>query len=58
MATNSSGGFMAWIDERFPFTETLKKHITEYYAPKNFNFWYYFGALAMVVLVQIGRAHV
>ena len=51
MATNSSGGFMAWIDERFPFTETLKKHITEYYAPKNFNFWYYFGSLAMLVLV-------
>ena len=44
-------GFMAWIDERFPFTETLKKHITEYYAPKNFNFWYYFGSLALLVFV-------
>ena len=52
MATNNrAGGFMAWIDERFPFTETMKKHITEYYAPKNFNFWYYFGSLAMLVLV-------
>ena len=47
----NSSGFMAWIDERFPLTETLKKHITEYYAPKNFNFWYYFGALALLVLV-------
>ena len=47
----NSSGFMAWIDERFPLTETLKKHITEYYAPKNFNFWYYFGSLALLVLV-------
>ena len=34
MASNASSGFMAWIDERFPFTETMRKHITEYYAPK------------------------
>ena len=47
----AQSGFMAWIDERFPLTETLKKHITEYYAPKNFNFWYYFGSLALLVLV-------
>ena len=45
------GGFMKWIDDRFPFTETMKYHITEYYASKNFNFWYVFGVLAMVVLV-------
>ncbi|MEO6021885.1 MAG: cytochrome bc complex cytochrome b subunit [Burkholderiales bacterium] len=47
----TQSGFMAWIDERFPFTATLKKHITEYYAPKNFNFWYYFGSLALLVFV-------
>ncbi len=44
------GGFMKWIDDRFPFTETMKYHITEYYASKNFNFWYVFGVLAFVVL--------
>jgi len=44
------GGFMKWIDDRFPFTETLKYHATEYYASKNFNFWYVFGVLAFVVL--------
>jgi ubiquinol-cytochrome c reductase cytochrome b subunit len=40
-----------WIDERFPLSSTLRAHLTEYYAPKNFNFWYYFGSLAMFVLV-------
>ena len=45
------GGFMKWIDDRFPFTETMKYHVTEYYASKNFNIWYVFGVLAMVVLV-------
>ena len=44
------GGFMKWIDDRFPFTETLKYNATEYYASKNFNFWYVFGVLAFVVL--------
>jgi ubiquinol-cytochrome c reductase cytochrome b subunit len=41
---------MKWIDDRFPFTETMKYHVTEYYASKNFNFWYVFGVLAFVVL--------
>jgi len=45
------GGLMKWIDDRFPFTETMKAHITEYYAAKSFNWWYVFGVLAMVVLV-------
>ncbi len=40
-----------WIDERFPLTSTLKQHLSEYYAPKNFNFWYFFGALSLLVLV-------
>ena len=44
------GGFLKWIDDRFPFTETMKYHATEYYASKNFNFWYVFGVLAFVVL--------
>ncbi len=41
----------AWIDARFPMTKLLKAHMTEYYAAKNFNFWYGFGVLATVVLV-------
>ncbi|BCL77209.1 cytochrome b [Jeongeupia sp. HS-3] len=40
-----------WVDERFPLTSTWKAHVSEYYAPKNFNFWYFFGSLAMLVLV-------
>jgi len=40
-----------WIDARFPFTANYKAHLSEYYAPKNFNFWYYFGSLALLVLV-------
>ena len=46
-----TGAFMKWIDDRFPFTETMRYHVTEYYASKNFNWWYIFGVLAMVVLV-------
>jgi len=45
------GGLMKWIDDRFPLTSTMKYHVTEYYASKNFNFWYVFGVLAFVVLV-------
>lgn len=40
-----------WVDERFPLTANWKAHLSEYYAPKNFNFWYYFGSLALLVLV-------
>lgn len=40
-----------WIDERFPVTSTFKAHLSEYYAPKNLNFWYFFGSLALLVLV-------
>ena len=45
-------GFLGWIDDRFPLTKMWRDHVTEYYAPKNFNFWYYFGSLAMLVLVN------
>ncbi len=43
---------MNWIDERFPATKVWNEHLAEYYAPKNFNFWYFFGSLAMLVLVN------
>ena len=45
------GNLMAWIDERFPATKMWNEHLAEYYAPKNFNFWYFFGSLALMVLV-------
>jgi len=51
MSSSKGQTILNWIDERFPLTSTLKAHITEYYAPKNFNFWYFFGSLAMLVLV-------
>ena len=47
----SLSGFMSWIDDRFPATETFEYHMSRYPAPKNFNFFYYFGVLATVVFV-------
>jgi len=44
--------FIGWIDERFPLTKVWNEHLAEYYAPKNFNFWYFFGSLALLVLVN------
>jgi ubiquinol-cytochrome c reductase cytochrome b subunit len=46
-----ASGLLTWVDQRFPLMENWKAHLSEYYAPKNFNFWYFFGALAMLVLV-------
>ncbi len=40
-----------WIDQRYPMTKVWEEHLSKYYAPKNFNFWYFFGSLAIVVLV-------
>jgi ubiquinol-cytochrome c reductase cytochrome b subunit len=40
-----------WIDARFPMTKMWEEHLSKYYAPKNFNFWYFFGSLALLVLV-------
>jgi ubiquinol-cytochrome c reductase cytochrome b subunit len=44
-------GLWGWINARFPLDTMLKEHVTEYYAPKNFNYWYVFGVLSLVVLV-------
>jgi len=42
-----------WVSDRAPnLAPTYRKHMTEYYAPKNFNLWYYFGSLAILVLVN------
>lgn len=53
-AVNSSkgSGVMGWIDDRLPVTKAYKEHLSEYYAPNNFNFWYFFGSLALLVLVN------
>ncbi|AOS77911.1 MULTISPECIES: cytochrome b [Hydrogenophaga] len=40
-----------WVDNRFPLSKLYNEHLAEYYAPKNFNFWYFFGSLALLVLV-------
>jgi len=42
---------LTWVDARFPLMENWNAHLAKYYAPKNFNFWYYFGGFAMLVLV-------
>ena len=47
-----TSSLMGWIDARLPLTKTIEKHMTKYYAPKNFNIWYVFGVLATVVLVN------
>ena len=43
---------LTWIDDRFPATKVWNEHLAQYYAPKNMNFWYFFGSLAMLVLVN------
>ncbi|MBK6004630.1 cytochrome bc complex cytochrome b subunit [Ramlibacter ginsenosidimutans] len=41
-----------WLRNRFPTAfDAYRVHMSEYYAPKNFNFWYFFGSLALLVLV-------
>jgi ubiquinol-cytochrome c reductase cytochrome b subunit len=42
---------MNWINNRFPATKLYNEHLGEYYAPKNFNMWYFFGSLALLTLV-------
>ncbi len=46
-----SAQLLNWVDNRFPLSKLYNEHMGEYYAPKNFNFWYIFGSLAMLVLV-------
>ncbi len=47
-------GALGWIDARFPLSQLWNDHMAKYYAPKNFNLWYYFGVLSMVVFaIQI-----
>jgi ubiquinol-cytochrome c reductase cytochrome b subunit len=43
--------FITWIDQRLPVSNFVKNHLSQYYAPKNFNFFYYFGALAIFIFI-------
>ncbi len=49
---NMLANLKVWIDDRFPMTKMWDEHLAKYYAPKNFNFWYFFGSLALLVLVN------
>ncbi len=48
---HSANAFMEWIDRRLPVTKVWNEHLAEYMAAKNLNFWYFFGSLAMLMLV-------
>ena len=45
-------GILGWVDERLPVVEFWETHLSKYYAPRNFNFWYFFGSLALLILVM------
>lgn len=45
------GGMLKWLDDRYPLISTWNEHVAQYYAPKNFNFWYFFGSFALLVMV-------
>jgi ubiquinol-cytochrome c reductase cytochrome b subunit len=51
-AAPAGAGFWAWLNKRLPVMDFINEQLTGYYAPKNFNIWYFFGSLALVVLVM------
>jgi ubiquinol-cytochrome c reductase cytochrome b subunit len=51
-SNTTQGGLLKWLDDRYPLISTWNEHVAQYYAPKNFNFWYFFGSLALLVLVN------
>jgi ubiquinol-cytochrome c reductase cytochrome b subunit len=53
LLVRAANGVMDWVNDRAPgLMPVYRKHMTEYYAPKNFNLWYYFGSLALLALVN------
>ncbi|MCB1641416.1 MAG: cytochrome bc complex cytochrome b subunit, partial [Xanthomonadales bacterium] len=50
--TSTATGLLGWFDQRLPVVDFWNKHVGQYYAPKNFNLWYYFGSLALLMLVN------
>jgi ubiquinol-cytochrome c reductase cytochrome b subunit len=51
-AVIEKGGFRAWLNKRLPVDQFVADQLTGYYAPKNFNVWYFFGSLALLVFVM------
>src|ERR1700733_3655997 len=49
---NKKNRLTAWVDKRYPMTEFWKQHMAGYYAPKNFNFWYFFGSFSLLVFAS------
>ncbi|GAB4224104.1 MAG: cytochrome bc complex cytochrome b subunit [Gammaproteobacteria bacterium] len=45
-------GLACWLNQRFPFAHMWREHLSEYYAPRNFNVWYFFGVFSLVVFVN------
>lgn len=52
MHSTNKQGLFNWFAARFPVREFSERHLTGYYAPRNFNFWYYFGSFSLLVLVN------
>jgi len=52
MVGKSGGGLMGWFRQRFPWDQMMEEHITGYYAAKSFNWWYVFGSIALLVLIN------
>ncbi len=52
VADKTQTGFLGWINKRYPLTDFWRKHLSEYYAPRNFNFWYFFGSFSLLVFVS------
>src|SRR2546423_7464878 len=50
MSKPDAKALLQWVDDRFPLSELYNRHLKQYYAPKNLNFWYIFGSLALTVL--------
>ena len=49
---SSASGLLGWLDQRIPVVDFWNTHVGQYYAPKNFNLWYYFGSLSLLMLVN------
>jgi len=49
--TKQQRGFVNWFNERYPWADFWRKHLSEYYAPRNFNFWYFFGSFSLLIFV-------
>src|SRR5690348_11714263 len=51
-ASTRTKQLLTWVEARYPLREFMRKHLTRYYAARNFNFWYYFGSFSLLVLAN------